>query len=137
MNGLLKDHYSLTVLKVSSLLSLLAKKKKKRPVIHLLAVSSKLFSLIVRSSLPWIQHMMAWNTSDPHFPEFAFLCVSYEGGPPGRLLGQLEGRREAAAIFWLIHILADLLIHPIGMKQQQSPQLLNLSPGSSFSLSNS
>lgn len=59
---------------------------------------------------------------------FPSLCDSGEGGPCGRSLRGLEGRREAAAVLWLMHITADLLTHPVGRKQQLAPLSVSLPP---------
>lgn len=47
-------------------------------------------------------------TWEIYFVFFIYLFIYF-------YLGDLEDRREAAAVFWLTHILADLLIHFIDM----------------------
>lgn len=45
------------------------------------------------------------------------LCQYPYGGTQERIWGALEGRREATDVVQLTHVVADLLIHLMGMKQ--------------------
>lgn len=40
----------------------------------------------------------------------------------------LEGRREAAAVLWLMHVIADPLTYPVGRKQRLALPLASLPP---------